>query len=256
MRATLNRCMRRATLFAFMLGTYGRCGRSLRFASFATLCYCGNNCARVIVSISTSNIALSQSRFRASECEQVLCSSWNRAKVAQILEEEQPLSTFAANRKALGANDSTVFDYCNCSSQPADQDIIDSLRLNPKVTPCCFAIGVPSLNCVPVFACVRGVGTRSNFVAQHRRRCTNTCLIQALLCITPCCMGTGHARFAQYYTQCSLEYCSCLAGLPLNLPHRPFWILEHQQQFHDIVFAHSNYVLPIPRLHLDILSHT
>lgn len=63
---------------------------------------------------------------------QVLCSSWNRAKVAQILEEEQPLSTFAANRKALGANDSTVFDYCNCSSQPADQDIIDSLRLNPK----------------------------------------------------------------------------------------------------------------------------
>ncbi len=79
---------------------------------------------------------LQQSRFCASKCEQVLCFSWNRTKVAQILEEEQPLSTFAANRQALGANDSTVFDYCNCSSQPADQDIIDSLRLNPKVTPC------------------------------------------------------------------------------------------------------------------------
>ena len=78
---------------------------------------------------------LQRSRLCASKCEQVLCSSWNRTKVAQILEEEQPLSTFAANRKASGPNDSTVFDYCNCSSQPADQDIIDSLRLNPKVSP-------------------------------------------------------------------------------------------------------------------------
>lgn len=98
---------------------------------------------------------LQRSRLCASKGEQVLCSSWNRTKVAQILEEEQPLSTFAANRKASGPNDSTVFDYCNCSSQPADQDIIDSLRLNPKVSTCCFADGAPSLNCVPVMACMR-----------------------------------------------------------------------------------------------------
>ena len=55
MRVTLNRCMRRGTSFAFMLGTYGRCGRSLRLASIATLCYCGDNCAQVIMSISASN---------------------------------------------------------------------------------------------------------------------------------------------------------------------------------------------------------
>jgi hypothetical protein len=49
-----------------------------------------------------------------------------------LLGEQQQLSNGAEKRKAMGANDATLFDYCNCSSQPADQDIIDSLKLNPK----------------------------------------------------------------------------------------------------------------------------
>ena len=56
MRVTLNRCVHRVTSFAFMLGTYGRCGRSLRLANIATLFHCGvNKCAQVIMSIAASN---------------------------------------------------------------------------------------------------------------------------------------------------------------------------------------------------------
>jgi hypothetical protein len=40
---------------------------------------------------------------------------------------------YAEKRKAMGAGDATVFDYCNCKSHPFDRDLIDALRLNPKV---------------------------------------------------------------------------------------------------------------------------
>ncbi len=64
---------------------------------------------------------------------QVLCASWNKTKVTALLAEEQPLTAWEERRKELGSNDATLFDYCNCSNQPADRDIIDCLRLNPKV---------------------------------------------------------------------------------------------------------------------------
>ena len=61
---------------------------------------------------------------------QVLCTSWKRAAFTSL---EQPMSPYAEKRKAMGAGDAAVFDYCNCKSQPADRDLIDALRLNPKV---------------------------------------------------------------------------------------------------------------------------
>ena len=35
----------------------------------------------------------------------------------------------------MGSKDSSIFDYCNNDRQPTNDDVIEALRLNPKVFP-------------------------------------------------------------------------------------------------------------------------
>jgi hypothetical protein len=66
-----------------------------------------------------------------------MCASWNSAKIAASAGQE----TFVASiemRKRKGAADSTIFDYCNASSQPNDRDILEALLLNPQA--CLFTM--------------------------------------------------------------------------------------------------------------------
>lgn len=63
---------------------------------------------------------------------EVLCASWNKTKVSTLLSREHPLTPLVEKRIAMGAGDSTVFDYCNGTSQPTDSDVIDAIKTNPK----------------------------------------------------------------------------------------------------------------------------
>jgi hypothetical protein len=148
---------------------------------------------------------------------QVLCASWNKTKVTSLLAEEQPLTAWEERRKAIGSNDATLFDYCNCSNQPADRDIIDCLRLNPKVNHRVHSIQprhrFSHLISQPIFSRAMHFSrklfvsfldltlwskSRTHFkFVPHRLLSTGTFLIPALHCIKLCCMATGDAYIAR-----------------------------------------------------------